>query len=95
MPHLGFGILALVWIAVIVAIWVLIIAGLFYGVRWLIRADRRSRLQPPAVPGLDAGAAPGSATKPEDPLEVLRLRYARGEIDEEEFERRRRTLTGA
>lgn len=90
----GFGILALVWIAVIVAFWVLIIAGLFYGVRWLIRADRGTRLTPPPA-GPDAGGGHQTGPKPEDPLEVLRLRYARGEIDEEEYERRRRTLTGA
>lgn len=36
-------------------------------------------------------ASPGSAA-PEDPLEILRKRYARGEIDEAEFERRRHEL---
>jgi len=91
----GFGIAALIWIALVVAFWVLVIAGLFYGVRWLIRADRNSRLQPPPGPGADPAGGHGAAPKPEDPLEVLRLRYARGEIDEEEYERRRRTLTGA
>jgi putative membrane protein len=30
----------------------------------------------------------------ETPLEILEKRYARGEIDEEEFQRRKRELTG-
>ncbi|MFQ5644743.1 MAG: SHOCT domain-containing protein [Thiogranum sp.] len=35
----------------------------------------------------------GSNTPPgEKPMELLRKRYARGEIDEQEFERRRREL---
>jgi putative membrane protein len=65
-------------LAITIGIVVLIILG----IRWLIRADQRSRYE--------AGAPPGR----EDPLEILRQRYARGEMDEEEFERRRRTLGG-
>jgi putative membrane protein len=76
----GFGLIPLVGFLVVVVFWGLIIAALVLGIRWLIRADRRSQLQaPPATP---------------DPLEVLRHRYAKGEIDEEEYERRRKTLTG-
>ena len=85
----GLGIVALVWLLVVVGFWVLVIAGLVLGVRWLIRADRNSRLPgpPPA-----SGAAPG--LRPDDPLEILRQRYARGEIDDDEYERRRKTLSG-
>lgn len=40
-----------------------------------------------------AGRGPGSPTEQhESPLEILKTRYARGEINEEEFERRRREL---
>lgn len=78
----GFGILAVIGILLMVAFWGLIIVGLVLGIRWLIRADRSSRL-----PG-----GPGAAA--DDPLEILRQRYARGEIDDDEFERRRKTLTG-
>jgi putative membrane protein len=45
-----------------------------------------------AVAG-SAGAGSGtSQSTDESPLEILKKRYARGEIDEEEFKRRRREL---
>ncbi len=37
------------------------------------------------------GSSGGSSDK-ETPMEILKKRYARGEIDEEEFERRRKEL---
>jgi putative membrane protein len=64
------------------AITIGIIVLIILGIRWLIRADQRSRYE---------GSAPLSR---EDPIEILRQRYARGEIDDEEFERRRKTLGG-
>ena len=76
----GLGLVSLFGFLIVIAFWGLIITALVLGIRWLIRADRRGQQPPPA------------ATM--DPLEVLRHRYAKGEIDEEEFERRRKTLTG-
>jgi putative membrane protein len=78
----GMGLVSLVGFLLVFVFWGLIIAALVLGIRWLIRADRRGQLPPPPPP----------ATM--DPLEVLRHRYAKGEIDEEEFDRRRKTLTG-
>jgi putative membrane protein len=86
--HLGLA--GWVWIILVVVFWVLVVTLLVLGIRWLLRADRGS---PPPTGGTGPGwGAPGP--RPDDPLEILRQRYARGEIDDEEFERRRRTLTG-
>jgi len=83
----GFGVFALVWLLVVVGFWVLVIAALVLGVRWLIRQNSQDRHAGPPPAGLTGPTAA-------DPLEVLRHRYARGEIDEEEYERRRKTLSG-
>ena len=80
----GFGIFAVVAMLAGLLFWGLVILALILGVRWLLRQNSQDRSVPPAAP-------PAAA----DPLEVLRHRYANGEIDEEEFERRRKTLTGA
>jgi putative membrane protein len=83
----GFGIFAVVAMVVGLVFWGLVIAALILGVRWLIRQNSQDRYAGPP-----AGTAGPAA---EDPLEVLRHRYAKGEIDEEEYERRRKTLSGA
>ena len=79
----GVGIFAIVATLVGLAFWGLVIVALVLGVRWLLRQNRQDRYTPPPA-----------GTAAEDPLEVLRHRYARGEIDEEEYERRRKTLAG-
>ena len=81
---MGFGLGGLLAMAIWVAMVVLVVALLVLAVRWLIRADQHGR-----TPGPQPAAPAGR-----DPLEILRERYARGEIDEDEFERRRRTLGG-
>lgn len=78
----GFGIFAVVAMLVGLIFWGLVIVALVLGVRWLIRQNSQDRY---------AGPPPAGSTG-EDPLDVLRHRYARGEIDEEEYERRRKTL---
>ena len=42
------------------------------------------------VAGSGSGSPPAGSDK--SPMEILKARYARGEIDEEEFNRRRREL---
>ncbi len=58
-------------------VWILLIVLLV----WVIRA---------AAGGGSSGSSPPPPS--ETPLDILKKRYARGEIDDEEFERRRREL---
>ena len=78
----GFGagsmIFALIWLAVAIAAVVLVILG----IRWLLRQ------------GTIVGSGGGPAPRADSSLEILRQRYAKGEIDEEEFNRRRTILGG-
>ncbi len=59
--------------------WVLIIVGLILLIRWLLQSTREIR---PATP-----ASPGSRA-----LDILAERYARGEIDREEYEQKKQDL---
>ena len=52
--------------------WVLVVAALLLGIRWLVRQVKEPR---------------GDSA-----LEILRQRYARGEINKEEFEAKKRDL---
>lgn len=58
--------------------WAAIIVGIVLGVRWLVQQGR---------PAGVAGAGSDSA------LDILKKRYAQGEIDREEFEAKRRDLS--
>lgn len=64
--------------AMMIAFWGAVIVLVVLAVRWL--SDSRSS-------GTDGGA-------PDAPLRILEQRYARGEIDHDEFERRSRALRG-
>ena len=56
--------------------WLLVIAGVFF-----------------LIQNLAKGSSSRSSNEYDDsPLEILKKRYARGEIDEEEYERRRKKL---
>jgi putative membrane protein len=76
--------LELLFFALGLAFWGGLIALIFLGIRWLVRHDGG---------GAAAGRASG-ASQAEDPFEILRRRYAAGEIDDEEYARRRKTLGG-
>jgi putative membrane protein len=87
--HIGFGggaaLVELVVVALGVAFWVGLIALIFLGIRWLLRQDRM---------GSRGSNGPAGGPAAEDPFDILRRRYAAGEIDDEEYARRRKTLAG-
>lgn len=57
-------------------LWVALIVGAVWLVRWLMTSDAAQRSRPPKNTALD----------------TLRERYAKGEIDRDEFEQKRRDL---
>lgn len=67
----------ILWMVMITAFWFLILLVLVLAVRWLWQAGSGIRsVQPPE----------------ESALEILKKRYARGEIGKEEFEAKKRDL---
>ena len=77
----GFSIFFIVVALLNVAFVVGVIAAIFYGVRWLMRQSAKDRYE-------------GEPRSEDTALELLRQRYARGEIDSTEFAERKRTLGG-
>jgi putative membrane protein len=58
--------------------WVLVIVGLIFLIKWLIQSTKG-----------DSGSGRSGSSKA---LDILRERYARGEINKEEFEEKKRDL---
>jgi putative membrane protein len=86
-PAPEFGLIALFFFIVNVAFIVLLVVLVVLAIRWLLRS-----LSAPSGPtGMSAGAG-DSATTEDTALALLRERFARGEIDADEYEQRRRTL---
>jgi putative membrane protein len=63
--------------AIMIAFWIAVIVGIVLLIRWLIISTRTT---------VRDGGSGDSA------LEILKRRYARGEIDKEEFEEKKRDL---
>jgi putative membrane protein len=58
--------------------WVLIIIGLVFLIKWLMQSTKK---------------APESTHSSSRALDILKERYAKGEINKEEFEEKKRDLT--
>ena len=63
--------------------WVLIVIGLVFLIRWLIQASSGGRL-----------SHFGGQTGGSKALDILRERYAKGEIDKEHYEAMKRDISG-
>jgi putative membrane protein len=71
------------WMPVHGLLSLLVVAAIIVGIVLIIRALRR-----------DGGRAPTSSPSRDTALEILNARYARGEIDREEYLQRKRDLGG-
>ena len=70
---------------IVLVLFLVLIGALVVGGIWLVSRETGSG-------GLNFGQ--GSEPSPEDPLEILKQRYARGEITREEYESMREDLKG-
>jgi putative membrane protein len=62
---------------IMIAFWVAAIVGVIFLIRWLV---------------VSTGASARSGRSEDSALEILKRRYARGEINKEEFEEKRKDL---
>jgi putative membrane protein len=60
-----------------VVFWIAVIVGVIFLIRWLVQST---------------GAGSHGARSEESALEILKRRYARGEIDKKEFEQKKKDL---
>ncbi|MGD2125750.1 MAG: SHOCT domain-containing protein [Desulfobacteraceae bacterium] len=63
---------------IMLAFWIAVIVGIVFLIRWLIISAR--------------GVGQHTTRGDDSALEILKKRYARGEIDKQEFEERKRDL---
>ncbi len=63
----------------VIITWILVIVGIFFLVKWLMEQGRGKGKM---------------ATGEDSALEILNKRYAKGEIDKEEYEQKKKDLTG-
>ncbi len=74
---MGYG-MGWLWMIIMIVFWVAVIVGIVLLIRWLVLSTRT--------------ASSHHKQEEESALEILKKRYARGEIDREEFEQRKKDL---
>ncbi len=82
MKMMGFGLFA-IGMLLMVLVWVLIIGGAVWLVVTLVRGSQGQSVSRPFMPSAPAG---------QTPLDILKARYAKGEITKEQFEEMKRDL---
>ncbi len=75
----GFGMMIMM-----IFFWAIIIIGAILVIRYFTAGHG----------GISAGKGGGPIANERDPLEILRERYAKGEIDSQEYEERKKVLGG-
>ncbi len=65
------------WPIIMVAFWIVVIVAIVFLIRWLIKTPRAGKQW---------------ARSEDSALEILKRRYARGEIDKQEFEEKKKDL---
>jgi putative membrane protein len=60
--------------------WILVIIGIVFLIKWLVEQGRTDRK---------------TSQTEESALDIIRKRYAKGEIDKEEFEQKKKDLLGS
>jgi putative membrane protein len=76
MMEWGYG-MGWIWTIIMFAFWIAVIVGVIFLIRWVTITMRTG----------------GQSVRSEDsPLEILKRRYARGEINKEEFEEKKKDL---
>lgn len=66
-----------IWSIIMLAFWIAVIVGIFFLIRWLVTST-----------GVGRRARPE-----ESALEILKRRYAQGEINKQEYEEKKKDLT--
>lgn len=92
----GIGYVGVFWMLLMAVFWGMIIVGIVFVVRALTTSGRHAQTgQEPAPLPPAPGALPTNAAAPRpEALRILEERYARGEIDREEFLARKKDLLG-
>ncbi|NIS60224.1 MAG: SHOCT domain-containing protein [Proteobacteria bacterium] len=72
----GYG-MGWLWHIIMIAFWIAVIVGIVFLIRWLV---------------ISPGTGGRAARSEDSALEILKRRYARGEIDKQEYEEKKKDL---